>query len=67
MVVFLLVTFLTAPKTAIGIEVESEIVLVEFNFSRWSLGTLFHFRSKVQGHPVEERQIVNPYHAVSVR
>lgn len=45
----------------------SRRLLVEFNFSRWSLGTLFHFRSKVQGHPVEERHVLNPYHAVSVR
>lgn len=39
---------------------------MDFNFSRWSIGTLFHFRSKVQREPVEDRHIVNPYHAVSV-
>ncbi len=40
---------------------------MDFNFSRWSLSTLFHFRSKVQREPVEDRHIVNPYHAVSIR
>lgn len=40
---------------------------MQFNFSRWSLSTLFAFRSKVQRQPVETRYIVNPYHAVSIR
>jgi hypothetical protein len=40
---------------------------VDFNFSRWSLGTLFQLKSKVQGQPVEDHRVVNPYHAVSVR
>jgi hypothetical protein len=35
-------------------------------FSQWSLSTLFHFRSKVRGEPVENHRVSNPYHAVSI-
>jgi hypothetical protein len=39
---------------------------MDINFSRWSLTTLFHFKSKVQRQPVHSHNISNPYHAVSV-
>jgi hypothetical protein len=37
-----------------------------FNFSRWSLGALFHYKSKVRGEPVAKHRVLNPYHAVSI-
>lgn len=37
-----------------------------FNFSRWSLGALFHYKSKVRGEPVERHRVSNPFHAVSI-
>jgi len=37
-----------------------------FDFSRWSLTTLFHYKSKVKGEPVTEHRVTNPYHAVAI-
>lgn len=37
-----------------------------FNFSRLSLTTLFHYKSKVKGEVVRSHTVTNPYHAVSV-
>ena len=37
-----------------------------FNFSRLSLTTLFHYKSKVKGEQVTAHTISNPYHAVSI-
>lgn len=37
-----------------------------FNFSRLSLTTLFHYKSKIRGEPVRSHTVSNPYHAVSI-
>lgn len=35
-------------------------------FSRWSLATLFHYKSKIKGEPVQAMRVTNPYHAVAI-
>ena len=37
-----------------------------FDFSRWSLTALFHYKSRIKGEPVRVHQVANPYHAVAV-
>ena len=37
-----------------------------FDFSRWSLTTLFHYKSKIKGEPVRDVRVANPYHAVAI-
>ena len=41
-------------------------MFLAFNFSRWSLGALFHFKAKVRREPVAKLRVGNPYHAVSI-
>ncbi len=37
-----------------------------FDFSRWSLTALFHYKSRIRGEPVRAVQVANPYHAVAI-